>query len=163
MQRDMNRGSWLGPHGLLEIAESFAPRTALSIGGRRWGLLGTVICTDHEETWLECFASSGDEVAWLAVEAHEGRHRITSWQRRHCLDGTESSAADLDCTAFVQGTAMYTARGEFGDFEVPAAGVLDYIEYTRRTGDRSAVERFAPHLPWLTGSGSGVSLQVNLA
>ncbi|MFI5933795.1 DUF4178 domain-containing protein [Actinoplanes sp. NPDC051494] len=152
-----------GPHGLAEHAGDFAPGTTVIVDGRVSRVLGRIVATDHVETWLECLLEHDGEERWLAVEAPTGPVRYTLWRRdtaeRAGLDPQDGTLHGVALTTTERGTATFSATGRFGRFAIPAAGCLEYVEFTH-AGGRVAAARFDPGRPWLVGQGTGLPVAV---
>jgi Domain of unknown function (DUF4178) len=155
----------VAPHGLTSHADAFAPGATVIVAGRVSQVLGRVVATDSDETWLECLLDEDGGHRWLAVEAPTGPVRYTLWQRETAasvgLRIEDRSLRGTTLTTTTQGTATFSAAGRFGTFDIPPAGTLQYVEFTH-PGGRVAAARFDAELPWLVGVGTGEPVAVTL-
>jgi hypothetical protein len=165
------------PFSLRDHVHRLTPGGPIRLDGQAWRIRGTILATDHAESWIECLLEPQDPAVvteppsaslqhfWLAVEADQGRARFTLWRRSAVQAGPDPGKGAMRGIPLAEsgrGQARYQATGNFGHIEVPPEGVLEYIEYAHAEG-RAACERFAPHLPWLIGSGTGQALVAEAA
>lgn len=151
-----------GPFALKQLPPEFAPGCLLRVAGQHAHVLGTIVCADDVEAWLECYVRLGNgRTRWLAVETRSAGYHTTIWERAIEEKPPALEQVPGHAVQVMEGTASYRSYGDFGAFPIPAAGVLEYWEVTG--AGAVAAERFAPGDPWLIGRGNGADIDVEAA
>jgi hypothetical protein len=145
-------------HGLHQLL----PGRRMHADGRPHEILGTIVCVDHVEAWLECLLQSDDGLSrWLAVEVCGEGYRSTLWDRTVHGEIPPALSAAGHGVEIVAGTASFHSTGTFGPYPIPSDGLMTYHEFSGAT--TTAAEQFAAGGPWLVGRGDGVDIEIRAA
>jgi hypothetical protein len=151
-----------GAFALAQVPEQLQPGRRVQAGGQRYQILGSIVCIDKVEAWLECLLQSHDTLQrWLAVEVRGDGYRTTLWHRTVQGEMPSSLAAPGHGVEIVAGTASFHSVGAFGDYPIPSEGLMTYREFFGAPA--TAAEQFEPGGPWLVGRGDGAHIEIQAA
>jgi hypothetical protein len=155
-----------GPFALAQVPEQLLPGRRLRAGGLTCDVVGSIVCVDSVEAWLECLLRSEDDevddpALWLAVEVRGDRYRTTLWERTVHPDMPEALRQSGDVAETLAGTASFRSMGRFGAYPIPTAGLMTYRE--SRGVPATAAEQFVAGGPWLVGRGDGADIELRVS
>jgi hypothetical protein len=151
-----------GPFALAHGRQQLVPGRWVQAAGRPHEILGTIVCVDHVEAWLECLLQSDDGLSrWLAVEVRGEGYRCTLWDRTVHDEMPPALSVAGQGVEIVAGTASFHSIGTFGAYPIPSEGLMTYHELSGATA--TAAEQFAAGGPWLVGRGDGANIEFRAA
>lgn len=125
----------------------YEPGSMITIDRAAWTVSGRIDLADGCDEWTQYLLRRDVEQAWASVHADSECWSFLQRRRAADLNVVHERAHDALFTEIERGHAVYRAHGDTGDLDIPASGVLTYIDYTA-AGDRMSLERFHHASPW---------------